>query len=85
MTLLLTNFKPVAYTIQKHILSWYYKLPHLPRLLPFLGPWGAQLYFKMWMGKLYKINKLIDKHGGAQAIFNSNNDLVYGSQKSSHL
>ena len=35
----------------------------------------------MWMGKLYKINKLIDKHGGAQAIFNSNNDLVYGSEK----
>ncbi|KAL1578003.1 AB hydrolase-1 domain-containing protein [Candida albicans] len=66
---------------KKHILSWYYKLPHLPRLLPFLGPWGAQLYFKMWMGKLYKINKLIDKHGGAQAIFNSNNDLVYGSEK----
>lgn len=70
---------------KKQLLSWYYKLPHLPRLLPFLGPWGVQLYFKMWMGKLYKINKLIDKHGGPQEIFTNSNDLVYGSKKELRL
>lgn len=64
-----------------HILNWYYKIPFLPRVLPFLGPWGVQLYFGMWLSKLSKINKLIQKHGGPEWIFNNVNDLVYGTPK----
>lgn len=70
---------------RQQILYWYYRLPFLPRALPYLGPWGVQLYFKMWMSKLYKINKLVAKHGGPDKIFNSHNDLVYGSKKELRL
>lgn len=70
---------------KQQILYWYYRLPFLPRILPYLGPWGAQLYFKMWMSKLYKINKLVAKHGGPEKIFNNHNDLVYGSKKELRL
>lgn len=40
--------------------KWYYQ-PYLPRVLKFLGPWGVQLYWKMWYSKLAKINKLKEK------------------------
>ncbi|KAI3405619.2 hypothetical protein KGF56_001637 [Candida oxycetoniae] len=70
---------------QSHILQWYYKIPYLPRFLPYLGPFGVKMYFKMWLPKLAKINKLIVKHGGAEEIFTSGNDLVYGSKKEIEL
>ncbi|KAG5421471.1 hypothetical protein I9W82_000562 [Candida metapsilosis] len=64
-----------------HVLNWYYKIPFLPRMLPYLGPWGVKIYFGMWLPKLSKINKLIQKHGGPEKIFSNVNDLVYGSPK----
>ncbi|KAI5960462.1 uncharacterized protein KGF55_004755 [Candida pseudojiufengensis] len=70
---------------RNHILNWYYKIPYLPRILKFLGPFGVQYYFKMWLSKLSKINKLIKKHGGPQKIFQNSNDLVIGSQKEINL
>ncbi|CAK9438011.1 uncharacterized protein LODBEIA_P23720 [Lodderomyces beijingensis] len=70
---------------KNHVLNWYYKIPFLPRLLPLLGPWGVKLYFEMWLPKLSKINKLIAKHGGAQAVFTNTNDLVYGSKREIEL
>lgn len=65
----------------KHVKNWYNKQPFLPRILPFLGPWGVQKYFEMWLSKLFKINKLVDKHGGPNVIFSNNNDLIYGKKK----
>ncbi|KAI5958334.1 hypothetical protein KGF57_002690 [Candida theae] len=59
----------------KHVLNWYYKIPFLPRLLPYLGPWGAQFYFRMWLPKLSKINRIEVREVG------SVNDKVYGSPK----
>ncbi|KAK6198078.1 Alpha/Beta hydrolase protein [Scheffersomyces amazonensis] len=70
---------------KKHVTEWYYKLPFLPRLLKWFGPFGAQIYFKMWLGKLFKINKLILKFGGPEKVFQSNNDLPYGSRKECFL
>ncbi|WLF78283.1 hypothetical protein PVL30_002017 [Lodderomyces elongisporus] len=68
-----------------HILKWYYKIPFLPRILPFLGPWGVKLYFGIWLSKLSKINKLVAKHGGAEAIYKNSNDLVYGTKREIEL
>ncbi|ABN64933.2 predicted protein [Scheffersomyces stipitis CBS 6054] len=65
----------------KHNFSWYYWLPFMPRFLKWLGPWGVSQYYKMWLSKLLKINKLIKKKGGASALFKSSNDLVYGTPK----
>lgn len=69
----------------KHIRNWYYYQPYLPRLLKWLGPWGVSKYYLMWYMKLFKINKLISKQGGAKKVFKSLNDLVYGTNKECHL
>lgn len=69
---------------KKTVDFWYNIQPFLPRLLKFLGPWGVNKYYQMWYLKLFKINKLIDKNGGAN-LFTSNNDLVYGTNKECHL
>ncbi|EGW31541.1 uncharacterized protein SPAPADRAFT_62136 [Spathaspora passalidarum NRRL Y-27907] len=65
----------------QHVKKWYGIQPFLPRFLRFLGPWGVQQYFGMWMSKLYKINKLIEKHGGPETVFTNHNDLIYGKKK----
>lgn len=65
----------------KTINYWYTIQPYLPRLLKFLGPFGVSKYYKMWYMKLFKINKLISKNGGAESLFTNNNDLTYGSNK----
>ncbi|RLV94090.1 Protein ECM18 [Spathaspora sp. JA1] len=64
-----------------HVRKWYNLQPFLPKLLKFLGPWGVQTYFSMWMNKLFKINKLIEKNGGVNKVFTNNNDLIYGKKK----
>ncbi|CAI5758689.1 unnamed protein product [Candida verbasci] len=87
------NLDPTSYKFlsrypilsNSQILKWYWKIPFLPRILPFLGHWGTQMYFSLWMKKLLKINKLIEKHGGPEMIFKSNNDLVYGTKKEVEL
>lgn len=63
---------------ESHIKNWYSYQPFLPRFLKFLGPFGVLRYYKMWYLKLFKINKLIHKLGGAKKLFKSSNDLVYG-------
>lgn len=66
---------------KEHIKNWYDYQPYLPRLLKFFGPFGVLKYYKMWYLKLFKINRLIHKRGGARSTFTSNNDLVYGTNK----
>ncbi|KAK6455230.1 Alpha/Beta hydrolase protein [Scheffersomyces xylosifermentans] len=66
---------------QKHVFNWYFWLPFVPRFLRWLGPWGVSQYYRMWLGKLLKINKFIKKQGGAANLFTSNNDLAYGTKK----
>lgn len=63
----------------KHVKNWYYVQPFLPRLLKWMGPWGVQKYYEMWYLKLFKINKVINSLGGGAKIFQSDNDLVYGT------
>ncbi|KAK6464663.1 Alpha/Beta hydrolase protein [Scheffersomyces coipomensis] len=69
----------------KHTFEWYYKTPFLPRVLKYLGPIGVQIYFQMWLSKLFKINKIINKFGGPEKLFSNNNDLVYGRKKECFL
>lgn len=66
---------------EKQIKSWYTYLPFLPRYLKWLGPFGVLKYYKMWYLKLFKINKLIHKRGGARLLFKSSNDVNYGTNK----
>lgn len=61
--------------------QWYWKAPFLPRVLKLGGPWGYRYYYDMWYKKLAKINKLVAKHGGAEAVYENHNDLVYGTDK----
>ncbi|CAH2351653.1 protein Ecm18p [[Candida] railenensis] len=69
----------------KHIFNWYHVQPKLPKLLKWFGPWGVNMYYAMWYSKLFKINRLIDKRGGAEKLFQSSNDLVYGTNEEIHL
>lgn len=66
---------------EKQIKQWYDYLPFLPKYLKWLGPFGVLKYYKMWYLKLFKINKLIHKRGGARLLFKSANDLNYGTNK----
>lgn len=70
---------------EKTIKNWYRLQPFLPRLLKFLGPIGVSKYYKMWYMKLFKINNLINKNGGPEILFTSNNDLNYGSNRECQL
>lgn len=63
---------------------WYYVQPYLPRLLKFLGPWGVAKYYDMWYSKLFAVNKVIEKLGGATA-FSSANQLKYGTNTECRL
>lgn len=58
---------------------WYTFLPYVPRLLKLAGPFGVSKYYKMWYSKLFKINNLIAKRGGAEKLFTNSNDLIYGT------
>lgn len=69
---------------QETVYKWYYVQPKLPRLLKFLGPWGVAKYYDMWYSKLFAINKVIKKLGGA-LVFKSENELVYGSNTECRL
>ncbi|ODV68729.1 alpha/beta-hydrolase [Hyphopichia burtonii NRRL Y-1933] len=64
-----------------HINKWYKWQALLPRFLKFFGPFGVDMYYKMWYLKLFKINKLIHKKGGAKRVFKNSNDLIYGTNK----
>ncbi|CUM63409.1 uncharacterized protein PRCAT00000984001 [Priceomyces carsonii] len=70
---------------KQHVRKWYHIQPYLPRLLRFMGPFGVQKFYDMWYLKLFKINRLISKKGGAENVFCSSNDLVYGTNKECHL
>lgn len=64
---------------KQHIEAFYWKVPLLPRILKYLGPWGYRYYFDMWYGKLFKINKVkasIDKKS-PKAL----DDTLYGTTK----
>lgn len=68
----------------KTIEFWYYIQPYLPRLLKLLGPWGVTKYYDMWYSKLFAVNKVIEKLGGAK-VFSSANELKYGSNTECRL
>lgn len=70
--------------LQKTIYRWYFVQPKLPKLLKFMGPWGVAKYYDMWYSKLFAINKVIKKLGGPK-VFNSENELVYGSNSECRL
>lgn len=70
---------------KKHLFNWYWLQPILPKALKFLGPYGVSTYYNMWYSKLFKINRLISKRGGAHKYFKNSNDLVYGTNKEIHL
>lgn len=63
---------------------WYNVQPYLPRLLKYIGPWGVAKYYDMWYGKLFAINKVIEKLGGA-SVFSSANELKYGTNTECRL
>lgn len=69
---------------KKTIWKWYYLQPFLPRILKWMGPWGVQKYYDMWYMKLFKINKLIEKHGGPDEMLQNANDMVYGTNREIH-
>lgn len=66
---------------KKHIFEWYYVHPFMPRFIKWLGPWGYSKYFEMWYSRLHKINKVVARRGGAEKVFEDDNDLVYGTNK----
>lgn len=68
----------------KTIEMWYNVQPYLPRLLKYMGPWGVAKYYDMWYGKLFAINKVIEKLGGA-SVFSSANELKYGTNTECRL
>ncbi|GEQ72520.1 hypothetical protein JCM33374_g6207 [Metschnikowia sp. JCM 33374] len=57
---------------------WYNVQPYLPRLLKFMGPFGVSKYYDMWYGKLFAVNKVIQRLGG-ETVFTSTNQLKYGT------
>lgn len=86
------SLDPTSYTFlsrlpilsKQTIWKWYYLQPFLPRLLKWMGPWGVQKYYDMWYMKLFKINKLIEKHGGPEKMLKNENDVVYGTNQEIH-
>lgn len=63
---------------------WYYLQPYLPRLLRFMGPVGVSKYYNMWYGKLYAINRVIERLGG-KSVFTSKNQLQFGTNSECQL
>ncbi|OBA23760.1 alpha/beta-hydrolase [Metschnikowia bicuspidata var. bicuspidata NRRL YB-4993] len=63
---------------------WYYVQPYLPRLLRLMGPWGVARYYDMWSGKLFAVNGVIARLGGA-AVLTSSNQLRYGTNTECRL
>lgn len=70
--------------LQDTVYKWYHVQPKLPRLLKYMGPWGVAKYYDMWYSKLFAINKVIKKLGGSN-VFQSDNELVYGSNTECRL
>lgn len=63
---------------------WYYIQPYMPRFLKYMGPWGVEKYYNLWYGRLFAINKVIRKLGGA-LVFTSHNELKYGTNTECRL
>lgn len=68
---------------KRHIEGYYWKVPLLPRILKYFGPWGYRYYFDMWYGKLFKINKVkqnITKNGDF-IDDKEHNSSIYGTTR----